>query len=393
MFGIPVNLINSSPFPGYNFGLGENKMRSLSLSLCVIGTLFLASCGGGGSKVNARFIKGGTAARTSSAATGPRTGVDWMLSPDQGKVTFNNITFKTNGGSSEKVTLTNCTVTYDRKAATGASLLDCPMTVAPGTYTQMSICFSATAQVLISDASVPLYTDPSATTFLTATPPVGGAGFVNYTAGATGGDPCFGIPLPNPLVVAASGTATISIITDMTRTIPASLNGGTYSFVSTVGNRPIEIVGVPGSGGSSEYYSDSGSFVRNGPTGEKFTRVYYDSAGSPVAVGGLSVCSNDGPSYAYAFSPTAANALSFDSGIYLGLDSSKVLAWAIPLTSDKAKGSVFTMPRATTLGAPSTINCQSNVTPIPPPTSGDTYSSGAPAIGSTATASYHLWVK
>jgi hypothetical protein len=321
----------------------------------------------------------------------PRISTPWFFSPNKGQVTFLSLSFTTSSGSQTNSSFSNCTVTYDRTLSSGAALLDCPISVPAGTYTQVSLCFAANEQILISDPTVPLYTDPNAPTLLSSSPPSGGAGYVTYTTG-NGTNPCFGVPLPTPFTVSSATPPTISIITDMTHTVPGTLTGSTYAFTMNSANRPVEVVPAPGTGGHSEFYSDQSTFVLNGPTGENFERIYYDGNGNPVAAGGLSLCDTGiVAAYAYPFSASSAPA---DAGIYLGIDSSQNLAWAIPDISPSTSGSVFVLPRGTTLGSPTTIKCKNSVAPIPVPSSGSTYASGAPTISSPdQSMPFYLWAK
>src|SRR5688572_11783286 len=99
---------------------------------------------GSGADITAAFLKGGSGGSrvltraerdtlrerlTVRRPDGTRVPADgtWELSPDEAKVTFTQVDFIEDGGSTNSVPLSDCTMTYKRSESSGASLLDCTM--------------------------------------------------------------------------------------------------------------------------------------------------------------------------------------------------------------------------------------------------------------------------
>lgn len=372
-----------------------------SVKLAVLGALaslaLVTACkssgsnggGGGGGKVavTVRFKNGAggpsTFAPFAPAAASSLVDGQWFFSPDQAVVRFQSLTLS-NGTDLTTADLGSaCAVTFNRAQGSGSTALDCPILINNGTYSKMTICFSATVDLLIDDPAVGLFTDPASATMLSTTAPVGGAALVPYVV--PGSDPCFQIALPQPVVVTDS-SADISIIGDMNKTGLLQVTGGVPSF-STASFRPVAIAAVPGSSGFAEFYDDAAVFQPNvhpvaAGSGGNFLHVFYQSPTAPVvaSVNGLCPFTNR-PDSAYAYGRQAAAALDFSSGAYLGLDAAAKLAWAIPSDDTWASVQTYVMDRVATLGSSSTLVCSDGTEIVP--SSGDTYASGAPTLPST----------
>src|SRR5262245_26297550 len=101
--------------------------------------LVVAACGGSGSgddsvPGNMSFVLGGTSGTMSVAPVAPArpltAGEDYIVSPRKAKITFASVAFRDQTGNKlggNDIPFTDCVVTYDRSAASGSTLLDCPV--------------------------------------------------------------------------------------------------------------------------------------------------------------------------------------------------------------------------------------------------------------------------
>lgn len=320
------------------------------------------------------------------AVTTPSDG-NWLLSPDQMILTLTRIDLTTDSDSTS-VTLSDstCTITYDRSQVGLAELVDCPFTVAPGTYTSIILYFDATYQVLIDDSTNGFWTTPSGIT--TGDAPAAGAEYLSVTttsSGETFGNTSY---LASPLTVAEGDTVTVSIVISGLQFFRVNVSGGTVSLGDDTSSDPFRpdmtaSVTAPASLGfyvapeigTALSYNNSSS----GASEIISVSTYYSSATTPtVLVLGLkgtpSTCGSFGISGAIN-GPPNDNTL----GGYLGLDADGVLGWALPTDNTwTTYAAEFSMSQLTTLGETTQLNCR-NISMDPAP-SGNTFASGAPAI-------------
>src|SRR2546429_5680666 len=210
-----------------------------------------------GTPGTAHLLQGATAPHSAAAFRHSSAGLssgNWYVSPDKIKVKLTRINFA--GATQQDSTgadLVDCVVTYDRAAATLAPLLDCPFSIAPGTYTSMNLFVDPTAEVLISDATNGLYTDPSVPTKLSSTAPVGGASFVPVTATlGTAFQQFFSTPL-----VVTDQPVSLSVVIDAVQTVQLTSSGGTPLTFGTY--FPAYVFSSIGGVGQPQYYTSSGN--------------------------------------------------------------------------------------------------------------------------------------
>lgn len=362
------------------------------LIVVLIGMLSACSKDGPSVTATASIFKGGkdAGARSLARPTDRLASGNWRLSPDEAQLTFVAMSLtdpSADGGKGKdrQVDLSDCVVTYKRMDSGGAKLKDCQFSIPVGTYTKIWVAVSTTYKIKITDSVKGIYTDSNASTGIGTTAPTGGATFIDYTIQADGGATRKGstLALPIPFEVKEGTTPTISIVTDMNSTVMATVANNVMTLDSNVGDLPVDFVGIPGSGGSAGFYSNQSTFEPNGNTQStniKFAKVFYDSNGTPVMASIHRLCNvGTGPSSAYSFGLNSANALSFKAGYYLGIDSSNVVGWAIP-NADSSQFAIYKLAKVTTLNGSTTLTCTDGQTSTPAPSSGDTYSSGAPSF-------------
>ena len=104
-------------------------------------------------------------------------------------------------------------------------------------------------------------------------------------------------------------------------------------------------------------------------------RVFYAEAGQPTFAWhiGSAQVSNVDPSQ------PPWSSLMFKPGGYLGIDSTNTMCWAAATDTTWATYNKLCRMALPTSGVSTTIECQNTASP-PRPTSGNTYSTGCPAI-------------
>jgi hypothetical protein len=349
----------------------------------------LAACGTS-VKGSAHIVRGssaGAAARTSVLA--PTVAGHWLLSPNASTVTITQLQFR--GDNESQVDLASCKPSYQRDAAELTSILDCDFEVDTGSYTSMTISVAGEAQVSIDDPTNGLFTDPAAPSKLVTTAPAGGAQPVTVTL-PTAGDIGNSIEAGfiDPLVVAEGQPVSITILEDMIHTMAADVNGTTAAFDLSLPLPPVFLIATADAvtSGTVEYYAPSGSadnWTMGGPgTGnEAGSARFFFVNGKPQFVWHVVI----GSSEAWASDPRGKSGSR--TGGYLGLDSTGTLCWAHTMSDslswpDNGYAMLCRMPRATNLGEVTTIGC-TQMSNVPPPTSGSTYESGCPAFTPTMT--------
>ena len=144
-----------------------------------------------------RFVLGGTsgaAASIAQSATGQASrqsaslvaGAAYIVSPKRARITFTSVIFRdATGDPLGNSEFTDCTVMYDRTLVSGSTLLDCDFTAPAGDIHQMAVYFDKNIEVLVSDATVGIYSDASVASKFSTVAPAGGA-----TLTARLGGPC-----------------------------------------------------------------------------------------------------------------------------------------------------------------------------------------------------------
>lgn len=338
-------------------------------------------------KGNAHIVKGaskGTSPRTSGLVA-PASDGHWFLSPNASTVTVSRLELVTVDHDHENVSLNGCTPSYQRDAPELTSILDCPFEVATGSYRGLTITLATDAQVTVVDAVNGFYTDPSASSKLSATAPSGGSASVAIKFPTCPG--CDGNSLEDefvePLDVAEGTPVEVTILEDMIHTMSADVVGGAPSFDLSLPIPPVTMIATAGvvTSGSVEYYAPTGTAdnVNNGPggTGNEAgaARVFFVN-GKPSFIHYVT----QGNSEAWAADPRTGQGSRL--GGYLGLDASGTLCWANTTSDsldwqDNGYSQICRLHRATAIGETTAIECKHQST-APAPTSGGTYESGCP---------------
>jgi hypothetical protein len=406
--------------------------------LALLPCLF-AGCGTGvgyGISATASFLNGPTPTASSFTAQFERARAEepnlaqprdrspsqgtWYLTPDRMTLTVISIAFIPVGGGSafNSSSSVNCTVTYDKSQATLSSLGDCPFQVPAGTYGGIQIQVSTMIQFTVNDTANGFYTDPTAPHLITDTPPSGGAQSVSFNQ-AAGCTQCgsgsniatFQTGFASPITVSDSSHPKVFVVFDPVHwvTVPVSL-GGVSGDLSVAGTG-IPLIPSISPVSSVEYYSNVGTLgsFNLGSVGQATgIKIYSTSAGParadmiygvPASNDGIAAdsgCAQNMGNSAWPANPKDSTPglpgsdAFFGSGGYLGVDSSSNLSWAFPTDfSYSSYAAVFSLPRVTGIGQSTTLSyeCTSDV---PAPSSGDTYSSGAPSFSASATRSLTL---
>jgi hypothetical protein len=343
--------------------------------------------GGGGTVAGKMsFVLGGTAPtpmmlRAASGAT-LAAGDEYIVSPRKAKITFASVEFRDQSGNKlggGDVPFTNCVVTYDRSLASGATLLDCALMMPVGDVFMLGINFNKAMEILVSDTTAGIYSDPSVASGYSTTEPTGGAAFVPYTIMIGDSSPTRGaqVILNEPVTIAEGSTPQLYITTDMVQTFQMAVNSDGTTLTAKPGNDPVALfAGL--SAGSSRFYSNANSiesYKVGSINGFHSLRIFFDAADMPLFLMSPLTCGGSGPLGAWASPPIGATI-----GGWLGKDSANNVAWALPLTNTyETYRAYFVMTDTNTLGSNVTLDCKATATP-PPPTDGKTYASGAPAM-------------
>jgi hypothetical protein len=361
-------------------------VAALTLPACL-----LSSCSEPHAKVagSMRFILGGTSgsaapgairAGTNRAVAALLPGTEYIVSPRKAKITFTSVNFTTvTGDGSGASTLADCTVTYDRSLASGSTILDCPFTAPVGDITSMQLFYSTTVQLLVSDATVGIYSDPTKSTGYSTTAPSGGAAFVPLTITIGGaGSTTRGLPVffATPVTIAEGTTPVLYVTVDMIHTVQMMVNADGTTLTAPGTNDPVAVFGGL-SPGSSRYYSGAPTAEGYKVQGVPSLRLFYDQAGKPIySMIGPNFCGVDGGSKGAWSSPPIGATV----GGWLGKDVNNVIAWALPTTSDwTVYNAYYVMAEQNTVGQTTVLKCKVTASP-PAPADGKTYASGAPVL-------------
>jgi hypothetical protein len=367
-----------------------------------MGVLFLvAACGGGGGSVDvtAKVLNGATptsAPRLGVLPAVPQNG-NWALSPNKMKLKLTRVSLSESGngtGTGTNADLTDCEIPYDLASQSLATLVECPLTLQPGTYRGFSISFDATYEVLIDDATNGFFSDPAAPSKISTTPPAGGAQFVSIMTPSSGNTFGATAALPEPLTIADGDAVTLSIVVNGLQFIRVSVSGGTVSLGNFGNGDPFrpDMTASFGDVARVSYYvqeaiGHANSRYNGGdvgspppPGGITSVNVFYSAPTSPSL---LFIGLNGTPMTCGPFGSAGAIAAPSGDGYggYLGRDTTGTLGWAFP--TDNMWSSISTelaMAEKQNLGETTTLLCR-KVTSDPMP-AGGTYASGAPMIAS-----------
>lgn len=358
------------------------------LGAILLGTLAGCKAGEPRARVSGkmRFVLGGTsgvatALRESARPTAPLVaGDEYIVSPRKAKITFTSVVFR---GATETLgtsEFTGCTVIYDRSLNAGATLLDCPFTAPVGELTQIALYFNKEMELLVSDATVGIYSDAATATRYSTTAPSGGATFVPFTVTIGDASPSRATPIifAAPVTIAEGTTPTLYVTTDMIHTVQLKVNAGGTTLTANPGNDPVALFGgiEPG---TSSFYSGATTVEAIKVQGVPQLRIFADQSGKPLYVIGPT-CGVDGPKGAWASPPIGSTI-----GGWLGKDANGTIAWALPTDASFATYSAyFTMAARTVVGQTTTLNCKATSSP-PAPADGKTYAAGAPAMSGVTT--------
>jgi len=345
--------------------------------------------------VHGPSVQGGAALQSLSASASPSNTsladliAYWAISPDQARITISTLTFTDAAGQGQQVDLTNCVVTYARSTPSLTRLLDCPFTIAAGTYVAVGVGILNDFEVLIDDASNGFFSDPAAPSGISRTRPSSGAQFIHYRAHLSPG--AFNkvgsaTYLTTPLVIDSGSAPTITLVADMIHTLFLNviIAGGAAAIDTVRPAAPVALVPSAAGAGKVEFYSSSGTALNVRMPGEtdaesRSVRVFYATPPQPSYVFSPYPA---GPSQAFNISPAKSPSFADQrAGGYLGVDGSGVLCFALPKDnfSYTQYSIVRRMPLVGTLGA-STVVTGQHMLNAPAPVSGDTYSSGCPTI-------------
>jgi hypothetical protein len=308
-------------------------------------------------------------------------GDGYIVSPRKAKITFTSVVFRDSSGATLGTSdFTSCSVTYDRSLTSGSTLLDCPFTVPVGNIYQIAVYFDKTLQLLVSDATNSIYSNPQSASGFSTVAPTGGAAYVPFKITIGDNSPTRATPIvfSSPVSVTAGSSPTLYITTDMIQTLQLAVNtGGTTLTADGLNNDPVALFGGT-TRGSSAYYSNANAIesYKVGSTNEFHSlRVFYDQTGTPLFLMSPSTCGIEGPKGAWASPPIGATI-----GGWLGHDANKNLSWALPITSSYATYSAyFVMTELSTIGQTTTLKCKASASP-PAPADGKTYASGSPTM-------------
>jgi len=312
------------------------------------------------------------------------SGGHWYISPDQGTINIKTLTFIDATGNAQSATFGSCSATYNRTSASLSSILDCPFTVASGTYVEVDIGISNVFQVLINDAAHGIFTDPGSSTGLSTTAPAGGAALVNLTipvSGDANGLMMMQSGFDTPVVIDSASPPTITLIVDMIHTVLINVNGTSLTFDTSLPQPAVHVTPTVTGPGRVEFYTATGTAdnvnagIALSGNEANSVRLVYNSASAPIEVSSPVI----GPSEAWNATPTPG-AAQFTIGGYLGLDATGTICWALPATYTYSQYAYLkSMKPATAIGGTTVLKTKAT-TSAPAPTSGATYASGCPAF-------------
>lgn len=378
-----------------------NVHRLAGVFLCASLLLFATACGGEKIAGTATFYKGVSGSgrmsspRKQKHLDGARAGT-WYFTPNKLTMKIVAVSF-----DDESVTV-DCSVTYEKGAASLAKLLECPVSAPAGTYSRLGITVSNDINVTISDSTNGVFTTTSSATLLTTSEPSGGAQEVtiNTCISCAAHDvSVYTSNFPEPFTIDAANPPAISVVFDPVQWLSSQSTDGTFgSTPPTSTNVSFPLIPALGQLSKVEYYNNVGTLDSHVMTDSSVGfKVFYSTDTTPVRLDmsfgrtAFTGCPTQftgsawNASHKTATAGTSTNPLDkyFGSGGYLGLDSNGKISWAMATEFDYATwAGVFSMPEKTTIGETTSLSYLCT-TSVPDPTSGNTYASGAPTFTSS----------
>jgi len=327
-----------------------------------------------------------------AAPAAPLTDGKWYVTPDTVHVQLNRINFAAAaGGMGTGADLVDCGLTFDKSAPSLSSLLDCPFSIAPGTYTGMTLFVDGTFQLQLSDAVNGIYTDSTSASLLATTAPAAGTSLVEYARplGASGVEQLFA----TPLVVGDGDSVSLAIVLDAIQTLHISVsNSGTTLALTDMDQFPVDVFPTLDAPGVARYLTtaNTASSYNDSLVLANILRVYYAAGtnGQPTyafpeqTAGMINGCALPAPAY-------PADHATSGLGGWLGRDAAGTTCWASSRDSWMSYEAYFTLADVSSVGSSAALSCEHTTAPTPP-SSGATYASGCPAITATATAQMML---
>jgi len=315
----------------------------------------------------------------------------WAFTPNRGRATFTALRFHDGTGNGPVVTLTDCTVTFDRDTASGAELLDCPFEVPAGTYSVVGLDIDYAFEVLIDDPVNGVFTETSG--IVGAPPAKVGFATMDLTVaqgGPVGTQQSF---LASPVTVSEESPPQLEIAADMVHTVFVNIAGGTPSFDVSTPNPAVWTFASASGLGRVQFYSPSNTaenVLMPGPTDNESqsARILYDASDAPLYV--------FAPSVGAAYNAVPEDFLAGSepngctTGTYLGKDPDGIVCWAQSTDCPFALDTLCQIQATDTIGAAAVLECQHDVANIPPPGADGTYASGCPTMTPDQTINFSL---
>lgn len=314
-------------------------------------------------------------------------GAEYIVSPRKAKITFTSVIFRDkDGGELLTSTFSGCNATYDRSLAAKSTLLACSIAMPEGDVGQIAVAYDRTLQILVSDATNGIYSDPSIATGFSTSPPAGGAAYVPFLLQVgSGNERSTSVIFATPISITSASAPVLYITTDMIQTLQLQVNTGGTTLAPTThgqGSDPVALFASLAPG-SSAFYSNANSIesYRVGSVNEyRSLRIFYDQSGNPLYLMSLNTCGILGNQNGSWATPPIGGGV----GGWLGRDSNKIIAWAAPSTAAPPYSGYsvyYVMPELTAIGQTTILKCKETAAP-PVPADGKTYASGAPAMPS-----------
>ncbi len=347
------------------------------------------------------------ASSSGPSALGTPSDGPWKLTPKKMTVTVTGVAFAEPGTdpnqvSTNMVSVSGCSATYDQTQPSLMKLSDCAIAAASGTYGSVTIAYSTTYQVLIDDPAG-IYTDPTSSTGLTTARPSGGPQIIPVRDQNGGSATNYMTTyFASPVSVDKNNPPKLFVVFNPIHWVTTMVSGGVPAAPGMSGNPPITPA-VSGFG-KAEYYSnlgtiqafDSGAFGCSGNSCTSFLVLYSDAttAQSVNQVdGNLQLCNGTNNSPNVAFNQ---NGLSWGTFGMLGRDSGGVLTWALPgpttnnNTAISGYRGVMQMSEVAALGGSTTLSFQCTTSPPAPLAGAVNYGSGHPSLTPGGTISLTL---
>lgn len=375
--------------------------------------------------LTANFLNGATLASTSSLEKQDRAQTPsvhaqslssgtWYLAPNQMTLTAIGACLIPSGSTSCTISdfTDTCTVVYSQSNPSLTSLAKCGFTATAGTYIGLTLEWSSTYSIMISDTTNNIYTVSGTTTLSTTGP---GVAISIQDTNANGQSTTQSTTwFTSKRTISSTSVPTISVLFDPTHWLDSSFDGTSFTAAAKMGGNP-PVYAVLGSVGKALLYNNgaavntasgaSGTGAGNvlEGTGNNVTSLYelkafFDSNSSPVSIAGA-LCSGTNLFVAWPASPPTGCASQsggcFGQGGYLGLDTTNnLLSWAYPSGTTWSYSSYSTLaelpygPTAPTVGDSYTLSYVCNPTGSITPTGGASTYTTAPAVPASSLSNF-----